>query len=154
MMMSFRKDESGQALVENALTISFLLLFVLGSVEFGRLSFAAIAVSNSARAGAQYAAQTHATAADTPGIMAAAQNEYSYSPSALAVTVDPPVCTCSNNSNPAVTVACTYNSCSTGATLEMSLTVHTSTSFDPLIHLPGLPTTYTVPGSAVQKVLQ
>jgi Flp pilus assembly protein TadG len=153
--MNRHKNESGQALVETALTVPFLIMFVLGAVEFGRVAFASIEVTNAAKAGAQYASQSHNTAADIPGITTAAQSEYSYMPSALTVSVDAPACTCSKDSspNPAV-VACATNSCSTGANLEVNVTIHTSTSFDPLIHLPGLPKIYQISGQAVQKVLE
>ena len=152
-----KTHESAQALVETALTIPFLLFFVLGAVELGRIAFVVIEVNNAARAGAQYAAQSHNTAADTTGITTAARSEFSYAPSALAVSVDAPACTCSNDPSPSspAAVGCqTVNACSTGANLEVNVTIETSTTLDPLIHLPGLPTTYSLSGRAIQKVLQ
>jgi hypothetical protein len=37
--------------------------------------------------------------------------------------------------------------------METTLVVSTSASVTPLIHIPGLPATYILPGQSVQKVL-
>jgi len=154
--MNIHKNETGQALVEAALTIPFLLFLVVGAVEFGRAALIAIEVNNAAKAGAQYASQSHNSAADGPGIVRAARAEYAYSPSALAVDVAAPYCTCSDDSNPSnpTIVACSIGQCSAGANLEVNMTVRTSISFDPLIHLPGMSGPFNISGQAVQKVLQ
>jgi len=57
--------ESGQALVETALTAPILLLMLVGGVEFGRVAYAAIEVANSAKAAVQYGAQNPGTSTDT-----------------------------------------------------------------------------------------
>ena len=72
-----RDIASGQALVETALTLPLLLLFVLGAAELGQVIYAAINVSNAAKSASQYGAQDSSTMVDTPGILSAAQNETS-----------------------------------------------------------------------------
>src|SRR5580704_13108987 len=64
-----RARECGQSLIELAFVIPFLLL--VGIIEIGRFAFYSIVVANAARAGAQYGAQSLATAADTTGISTA-----------------------------------------------------------------------------------
>lgn len=51
-----RKDENGQSLVEFALVVPVLLLFLLGIVEFGWLFNAKISLTSAAREGARVAA--------------------------------------------------------------------------------------------------
>src|SRR3984885_15780075 len=67
--------ERGQSLVELAFVVPLLLLLLIGIIEIGRFAFYSIVVSNAARAGAQYGAQSLATAADTAGIATAAKND-------------------------------------------------------------------------------
>jgi Flp pilus assembly protein TadG len=152
------KREEGQALVETALSMTVLILMMLGAVEFGQLAFSAIALSNAAKAAALYAAQSPATATDLTGIRLAAQSEYP-TPSELTL-VSPTAasgyaCTCAGTGT---SVSCTTNSVSAPACpnsyMEVTVTVQTQATFTPGIHLPGLPTSYQVKGTAKQKVLQ
>lgn len=48
------RDQAGQATVEMALVLPFLLLLLLGIAEFGRLLSAYLTVQNAAREGARY----------------------------------------------------------------------------------------------------
>ncbi len=143
-----RPDElsSGQALIETALTVSLFALLLFGVAEFGRLAFAAIEVSNAASAGARYAAQAGA-ASDTTGIANAAANDAGNLTDLS--TSSSYSCICSDGSSS----TCSNSDCSTSH-IEETVTVNTQVSFDPLIHLPGLPTTYTLKGKAVEKCLQ
>lgn len=141
-------DESGGALVETALTVPLLVLLVLGSVEFARVAYTAIEVSNAARAGVSYGAQNGGTASDTTGITWAATHDAA-NISTLQVT------------NVSLAYICSDGTASTGANtdcatshIEETVTVNTRAIIDPLIHVPGLPTTYTLTGQAVQKCLQ
>jgi hypothetical protein len=68
-----RDNESGQSLVELALTLPLLLLFLLGAVELGQVCYGAISVSNAAKAAAQYGAQNGSTAVNTAGMLTAAR---------------------------------------------------------------------------------
>jgi Flp pilus assembly protein TadG len=147
--------ERGQALVETALVFPLLILLLLGTAELARVAYAAIEVANAAKAGVAYGAQNTATSSDTTGIQTAALIDAND----LAATLSTTVTVTGVCSNPAVLCTgagstCTNSDCSdAGDHIENILTVSTSASFDPLIHLPGLPNTYPLHGQAVQKVL-
>ena len=153
------KREEGQALVETALSMALLFIMMFGAVEFGQLGYFAIEVSNTAKAAAQYGAQSPATATDLAGMLQAAKNEYS-TPSAVSL-VSPTAtsgyaCTCSGSTS---SVSCTNNSltaptCGAGSALEVTVTVQTQVSFTPGIHIPGFPGPFVIKGTAKQKVLQ
>jgi Flp pilus assembly protein TadG len=151
-------SEEGGALVETALSMSFLLVLLLGAVEFGRLAYAAIQVNSAAKAAAQYGAQSRTTAGDISGMTSAAQNEYFGGTSLQLIsptTASGTSCTCANDGSAAV---CSNNSLTApacpGSVMEVTITVQTQTSFNPLFHVPGLAGPFTLTGTAKQKVLQ
>ncbi len=135
---------AGQALIELALSLPLLVTMLLGAAELARVAYAAAEVANAAKAGVQYAAQSRANAIDVTSIRTAATNE---SPD---ITLGTPgvayACSCSNGTT------CSAGNCATGS-VEQTVTVTTQATFDPLIHLPGIPTTFTLHGSASQKVV-
>lgn len=49
-----RKNEQGAASLEFASTLPLLVLILLGTIDFGRFAYAAIAVTNAARTGAAF----------------------------------------------------------------------------------------------------
>lgn len=157
MLMKITSEEGG-ALVETAFSMSLLILLLLGSVEFGRVAYAAIQVNSAAKAAAQYGAQSRTTAADISGMTSAAQNEY-FGGSTLQLTSPTATtgtsCTCADTGNAAT---CSNNSVTApacpGSVMEVTITVQTQASFNPLFHVPGLPGTFTLTGTAKQKVLQ
>ncbi len=150
-----QRCEAGQALVETALTFPLLLLLFIGGAELARVAYAAIEVANAAKAGVAYGSQNTATAADTTGIQTAATTDAG--DLAATLTTTPTVSGSCSNTAVLCTGAggtCTNTDCSdTGDHIETTLKVKTSAPFDPLIHLPGLPTSFTLEGQAVQKVL-
>jgi hypothetical protein len=101
-------------------------------------------------AGVQYGAQSPIEAADTAGIQAAAQNDAPDLASGLLIATASKSCICSDGS----ASTCLSTDCSPGVSIETILTVKTQATVDPLIHLPGIPSTFTLRGQAVQKVLQ
>ena len=72
-----RNSENGQALVETALALPLLMLFLLGGVQLAQVCYGAINVSNAAKSASQYGAQNSGTMVDVSGILSAAQNEVS-----------------------------------------------------------------------------
>ncbi len=74
-LRSFGHRQDGNALVEFALLVPFMILLVAGIIEIGRFAYFNIIVANAARAGAQYGAQSGATAIDDSGMIAAAVND-------------------------------------------------------------------------------
>lgn len=64
-----RARQRGASTVEVALMLPFLLLLLVGVVDFAQLFRLAIEVSSAARAGAQYGYQNSATQMDTAGML-------------------------------------------------------------------------------------
>jgi Flp pilus assembly protein TadG len=146
--------EDGQAMLETVLCMPLLLLLLVGAAELARVNYAAIELTNAARAGAQYGAQSPSYENDTAGIQKAAQNEandiYSVNHAAFSAT-------------PSLTYICSDGSATTGTppactgnnVVEGILTVNTQATFDPLLYAPtfGVNHTFTLYGTATQKVL-
>ena len=144
-----RGNDGGQALVELAMTMPLLLLLLLGAVELARAAYATIEVTNAAEAAVRYGAQNRTTANDTTGMQLAAQSDAAN----ITLTSTTPSTTCGCADGTQGGSSCSDFSCSDGSPTIETLTVTTKASFDPLIHLPALPTTFTLHGYAVQEVL-
>lgn len=147
----FRGNCAGQALVELALTVPLLLLILIGTIELARVAYVAIEVTNAAEAAVRYGAKNSGTATDTTGMQMAAEDD-AHDIGLNPITV---LSTCGCADGSAISDACPTTggySCASGAAVQ-TLHVTTSKSFDPLIHLPGLPKTFTLYGHANQKVL-
>jgi Flp pilus assembly protein TadG len=141
------REENGQALIETALTLPLLFLLLLGAVEFAMASYASIEVTNAALAGVKYGTQNSGAAGDTTGIQNAAALD---APNiTLGTTSSSLSCICSNGS----ASTCQPTDCST-SNIETILTVQTQATFNPGFNFPGLPTSFTLHGRAVQKVMQ
>ncbi|MCH8025995.1 MAG: pilus assembly protein [Chloroflexi bacterium] len=72
-----KRGDRGQALVELAMIAPVLIIIMLGVIDYGRIYFAYVSVTNGARNGADYAAIGPTEAADTAGIKAAALTDTS-----------------------------------------------------------------------------
>jgi Flp pilus assembly protein TadG len=141
--------EEGGAIAETALTAPFLALLIYGSVEFARVAYTAIEVTNAAKAGVTYGAQNGLTASDSAGITWAATHDGVNIP---GMTVSTPVLgyVCSDGS----ATTGSPPSCANGLHLIETVTVQTQVSIDPLVHIAGLPRTYTLYGTAIQNCYQ
>lgn len=159
-----RKREDGQSLVEVAVTLPLLLLLVMGGVEFACLGYAAIEVSNSAKAAVQYAAQELALTQDTGGMQTAINNEVTDVPGLAGATLQSATSTiaCADGTVPADgNSAGPYAStdCS-GSSVVETLAVKTTATFtpwaivNPFLRATNLPTSFTLTGYATQVVLQ
>jgi Flp pilus assembly protein TadG len=138
--------EAGQALVETALSVTFFAFLIFGTTEFARLAYAAIELTNTAKAGVQYAAQNSATSADATGVQNAASNE---APNlTVNATLQPLSITCSDGS-----AYSTSTGCAAGTYAVTTVTVITTTSYDPLIHILGFPGPLTLTGQASEVVV-
>ncbi len=74
-MRANARGTSGAAMSELVVIAPLLLLVLLGLVEAGRAGNLALTVAGAARAGVQYGAQNHTTAADKAGMQTAATND-------------------------------------------------------------------------------
>jgi Flp pilus assembly protein TadG len=138
----------GGALVELALVVPIVTTLVLGAAEFARLAYAGIEISNAARAGVAYGSQSSATASDIAGMQSAATNDV---PNVVGVTA-----TASqfwSCSNAPATQSSTPPTCTTGNHLLNYVQVRTTGTVNPIIHIPGLPSTFTLRGMAIMRVL-
>jgi Flp pilus assembly protein TadG len=147
-------EDHGGALVELGLTLPVLFIILLGASEFGRLAYVAIEVNNAARAGVAYGAQNTTTAANTSAIQTAATNDgadiLGVQPTGLAATASLS-CTCSGGA----TITCANTTaCVSPYHVEQFVQVTTTATFDPTIHVPGLPTQYALTGKATMQVIQ
>lgn len=141
------RDERGSALVEFGLCMPIMMALLVGSVEYGRMAFAAIEVSNAAMAGVQYGVQNPADAADLTGIQNAASAD---APDiTLGTTTTSLSCICSDGS----ASTCQTTDCP-GKHIETILTVNTQAQFNSVFKVPGLSNSFSLHGRAVQKVIQ
>ncbi|HTU51109.1 MAG TPA: TadE/TadG family type IV pilus assembly protein [Acidobacteriaceae bacterium] len=145
-----KRGELGQALVELALVFPIFILLLVGAAEFGRLAYAAIEVSNAARAGASYGSQSHITASDFANIQLAATQDALNVAGVTATAADS--CTCSTGGT--ITCSTALTSCPSPARIIEYVQVNTSGTIDPLFHYPGLPTTFTLTGQSIMRVQQ
>lgn len=153
-------EDSGQAFVELALVLPLLTLILVGAAEFGRFAYAAVEVSNAARAGVAYASQSHTYASDNSGIAQAAANE---APDVTTLAVqNPATLSCSCEDSTGKTTA--FSSCSSTVTNTTScpspsriveyVTVNTSAQVPTMFNFPGIAGVYTMQGQATMRVGQ
>ena len=147
-LAKFGKNEDGQALIESAFVLVFLVAFVFAAADYGFATFQAIEVSNAARAGADYGAQTSATAQDSSGIaLAAAADANKISGLSTTSSIS---CICSDGS----ASTCANTDCS-ASHIEETVTVNTSASYTMPFKLPGMGSkSITLKGTASEKCAQ
>jgi Flp pilus assembly protein TadG len=155
------RSQSGSAMVELAVIVSILgVPLLIGTGQMGLIVYDSIEVSNAAYVGAEYGMQSLTFAANTAQIVAAARAEAADF-SGTSVTVTPTIyyaCALAvggtqytgTNAQSNATAACTG---SNNRAVEF-IKVTTSVPVTPVIRCPGLPTTYTLTGSAVMEVEQ
>jgi Flp pilus assembly protein TadG len=136
--------------VELALMFPIFILLLIGAAEFGRLAYAAIEISNAARAGASYGSLTHITASDFPNIVAIAKKDAANLTGVTATAVNS--CACSSGGTIVCSTALT--TCPSPARIIEYVKVNTSATVDPLFHYPGLPRTFALTGQAIVRVEQ
>jgi Flp pilus assembly protein TadG len=158
------RDENGQAFVELALVLPMLILLVVGGAEIGRLAYADIEISNAARAGVAYAMQSHAAVAASqyPNIENAAKQD---APNIPGLVVDPPILTCYCETSVGATSAiptcdptaangANLTNCPSPSSIVIYVRVNTHAAIDTLFHLPAIPNSVTLRGTAIMRVEQ
>jgi len=144
------RDDRGQAFVELALVLPIFILLLVGAAEVGRIAFAAIEVSNAARAGVSYGAQNHATASDSSGIETAATQDGPDLTDLKAVATQ--ACTCSSGT--AITCANAGTNCLAPNRIIEYVQVQTSAVVGTVFKFPGIPSSITLRGYAMMRVEQ
>jgi len=149
------QGESGGALVEIALCIPLLGgPILIGTVETGMALYDSIEVSNAAHAGAAYGMMSATYAADSTGMIAAAQGEAGGIGSSLTVTPTAYFACSQSIGGNQYTTQTAANSACTGAsnhTLEF-VRVTTSASVPIPFRVPGLPTSFNLAATSVMEV--
>jgi hypothetical protein len=171
LIRALRRRETGQALVELALTMPILVLLFLGAAQLTLTIYAAIEVSNAARAAVQYATMNGGGSAtyaagvvpvlDVTGMQTAANNDAANFVNVANGTCGQPVCFSSGY--PTVSCACSNGTgisycnpgdCGTGVLSEETITVKTQVIYKTGMHLPSWGNSFTLYGYAQQMVLQ
>jgi Flp pilus assembly protein TadG len=115
--------------VELAVVLPFLLLLLLGAIDFGRAYYLSIEVANAARAGVQYGVRNPA---DFAGMQSAAKSDAVDIPSLDATAASG--CECSDGSNSAS--PCANPPACTGNPVDF-VEVRTSATYTPMVPWPG-----------------
>jgi Flp pilus assembly protein TadG len=169
-MLNRMGNRTGSALVEFALTAPLMMLMLIGAAEVGRIAYAAIEVSNAARAGVAYGSQSLTAAALTSNIQQAAKNEAPNITDLIVTVTDSCVCetvtlssgaTTSTNitdcSGTASTAGTQCPASTNGTTVNNILQyvqVTTQGTVKTMFHYPGIPTSFTLNGFAQMRVVQ
>jgi Flp pilus assembly protein TadG len=144
-MNTTRRSEAGTQMVEMALISPLLVLLALGVADFARVAYAAITLSNAARAGGQYGVQSNAKAMDSAGIQQAARNDAGDVPG-IGVT-SAMSCACPS----AGAISCTAT-CPANAAPEVYVTVTTTMTFRTIARYPFIPNVVPMTRQAVMRV--
>jgi hypothetical protein len=158
MRRSFQRrgssSERGAALVEIAVALPVLIALLIGTIDFARVFYLTIELTNAARAGAQYGAT--GSSPSVPAIKAFAEG----SVTTLGVTADPSqLCQCAlpDGSFPD-TILCsdpTATVCPAPKFRVMTITVTASKTFSMVSHYPGIfRNSFTVSRAAVMRVTE
>lgn len=158
-MRDLRKD-SGSAFVELALVLPLLCLLLIGTVELGRIAYAAIEVSNAARAAVAYGSQNHDTAIDSANMQTAASIDAAdlSSMGATLTWTSPPTQACACASGTSITSP-TSAYCATPAnqcagTYVVYVQAAPTATVGTMFNYPGLPNSFTLHGFAQMRVVQ
>jgi Flp pilus assembly protein TadG len=164
-------DNRGSALVEIAISAPLFMVLTMGAVELGRIAYFAIEVQNAARAGASFGSVNKNNSNDITDITQIAKND---APDVSDLIVVSPgeecVCESMTTSSKSPTfyptsgapisctdshiTSCTVENSSTVDSVLDYVTVSTSASVDPLVHIPGLPNKWTLSGFSALRVLE
>lgn len=141
------REESGQSLIEFALLMPMFILIMVGATDFARFAYASIEISNAARAGVQYGAQSYITALDSAGMQQAAIND-GPDVSALQATATN-FCKCTDGTS--ITCANSDTTCLAPARVIQYVRVNTTATLNPLFNYPGLPKSLTLNGQTSMR---
>ena len=152
------RDNIGQAFVELALVLPIFILLLVGAAEIGRLAYASIEVSNAARAGVAYAAQSHTTAQDSANIQLAATTD---APNITNLTATPSYsCSCESTGGvftapgSCAGISTAAGSCPSPSRIVLYVQVTTSAPINTMFHYPGIPNSITLRGFASMRAEQ
>jgi Flp pilus assembly protein TadG len=151
-------SSEGNALVELALALPVLVFVMFATIDFARIFYMSIQLSNAARAGAQYGAfnlgqsaqtttmETVATTAiNTTGVTATASRLCQCADDTGAFSATSPANDCSSPESSA---------CPGGGHRVATVSVWTNKTFTTVTSIPGIPTTMSISRGATLRVSQ
>jgi Flp pilus assembly protein TadG len=150
------RSEHGAALVELAVSLPVVLLVFVITIDFARVFYLSIALTNAARAGAQYGSSTLARSGDTTGMETTATSAVNTTGvSAVASRL----CQCASDTGVFSSTSPTANDCTTPAAVScagnhrvITVTVTTTKTFTTLVNFPGVPSSLSVSRNATLRV--
>src|SRR3989442_3266242 len=130
--------ERGSAIIEMTLLMPFILLLLMGTIDFSRIFYTALAVSHAARAGAQYGAYSNVSSQNTAGMRQAALDaaQDDIDTSSLTVTATS-FCRCTVDGITLTVLATCTSACANSRQVYVQVT--TSKTFQTLWNYPGIP---------------
>lgn len=143
------RSREANSIIETAFVMPVLVLLLLGAFDFGRAYYYAVEVSSAAHAAATYGIHN---LSDSAGMTSAAQLD-APDVSTLATTANYG-CECFDGSAKSTSCTTPPTSCAEGSTAENYVNyvqVKTTATYKPILVYPGLPTTFTLTGSAYMR---
>ena len=137
----------GQSALEFAVVVPALVLMVVIAGDFARAFYTNIALTNAARAGAQYGSSSPIAAADANGMKAAALQDGT---NVSGISASASQCTCESGT----TVAACASSYCTNNPQATYVEVDTQATFNTILHYPGIPNSMALSGKAIMQVQQ
>jgi Flp pilus assembly protein TadG len=150
------RSEAGAALVELALALPVVVVVFVATIDFARVFYTSMALTDAARAGAQYGSLNAANSGDIPGMKAAAES----ATNTTGILATPTrLCQCATDigtfgdTSPFNT--CGATSCSGGQHLVVTVTVTTTKDFTTVITgFPSIPSLVHLSRTATMRVHQ
>jgi Flp pilus assembly protein TadG len=149
-------DEGG-ALVELAVVLPVLILILVSAIDFSRVFYTSIALTNAARAGAQFGSFNSAASGNFAGMQTAATAATNL-PGVTAVATRTCACstdggTFSSTTTPNDCTSPEATACASGTHRVITVTVSVSKAFSMIIgNLPGVANTITLTRAATLRV--
>ncbi len=142
-------SDAGSALVELAVTLPLLVLVMVGAVDFARVFYTGMELTNAARAGAQYGAYNPAQSGDIAGMQTTAAGSVNITGVTAAASR---TCQCATGAGTFSAATCT-TTCPSGQHLVVTVTVTTSKVFTTVVgSFPGIPHTLSLVRAATLRV--
>lgn len=148
-VLRLNRQRKGGALVELAIIFPVLLLMCCGAMDFARVVYAGIAVSNAARAGVQYGTFSPGNAGNTGGMQQAALDDAAGQGLTGITASASTFCLCSGNST---AVSCTSSTSCGSTTPNGYAQVTVSYTFNTMLNYPGIPSSIVLNRTAKMRV--
>jgi Flp pilus assembly protein TadG len=141
-----RRRRTGGAAVELIVIFPVMLLLIIGIVDYGRVFYTWVTVSNAARAGAEFGQQRPDTRTNTDS-MAAISKTDGTDAGTLTFTGGTPTwfCECAGVADAGCAV------CAGGAAPEVYVKVTVSKTVNMFLAYPGLPSSVTISRTAIMR---